>query len=182
MTALGIHIASARAGNVIGGGDWATDRLLPDAIRAWRNKRSLDIRNPNSIRPWQHVLEPLRAYIILAQQLAANSELACAYNFGPDFEEAASVRQVIELAQSTWGDHSAVHWGQSKSSMHEAGILRLDTSKSQNELGIRPVWDVKQAVERTVGWYKKQNQGADAQNLCDSDINDFESYVKKNDE
>jgi CDP-glucose 4,6-dehydratase len=89
---------------------------------------------------------------------------------------------VIELAQSTWGDHSAVHWGQSESGMHEAGILRLDTSKSQNELGIRPVWDVKQAVERTVGWYKKQNQGADAQNLCDSDINDFESYAKKNDE
>ena len=179
MTALGIHIASARAGNVIGGGDWATDRLLPDAMRAWSCKRGLDIRNPDSIRPWQHVLEPLRAYIILAQQLVVNSELACAYNFGPLVAEAASVREVIELAQRTWGDHSAVHWGQREAGMHEAGILRLDTSKSQNELGIKPVWDINQAVERTVEWYKKQNQGADAQSLCDADINDFESYAIK---
>ena len=179
MTALGIHIASARAGNVIGGGDWATDRLLPDAMRAWSCKRGLDIRNPDSIRPWQHVLEPLRAYIILAQQLVVNSELACAYNFGPLVAEAASVREVIELAQRTWGDHSAVHWGQREAGMHEAGILRLDTSKSQNELGIKPVWDINQAVERTVRWYKKQNQGADAQSLCDADINDFESNARK---
>jgi CDP-glucose 4,6-dehydratase len=177
MTAQGINVASARAGNVIGGGDWATDRLIPDAIRAWCNKRSLDLRNPDSIRPWQHVLEPLRAYIILAQQLATNNQSACAYNFGPDFEEAASVRQVIELAQRTWGDHSAVHWGQSELGMHEAGILRLDTYKSQNELGIRQVWSIDQAVERTVEWYKKQNQGSDALYLCDCDIHSFESLA-----
>jgi CDP-glucose 4,6-dehydratase len=179
MTAQGINVASARAGNVIGGGDWARDRLIPDAIRAWCDKRSLDMRNPDSIRPWQHVLEPLRAYIILAQKLVANSQSACAYNFGPDFAEAASVREVIESAQRTWGDHAAVHWGQSQSDMHEAGILRLDTSKSQNELGIRPVWDINQAVERTVAWYKKQSLGADAMYLCESDINDFESYAIK---
>ena len=137
----------------------------------------MDLRNPDSIRPWQHVLEPLKAYIILAQQLAVNPELACAYNFGPDFAEAASVRQVIEFAQRTWGDHSAVYWGQSEPLLHEAGILRLDTSKSQNELGIRPVWEINQAVEKTVEWYKKQNLGADALNLCDSDINDFESFA-----
>ena len=177
MTAQEINVGSARAGNVIGGGDWATDRLIPDAIRAWCGKRSLDLRNPDSIRPWQHVLEPLKAYIILAQQLAVNPELACAYNFGPDFAEAASVRQVIEFAQRTWGDHSAVYWGQSEPLLHEAGILRLDTSKSQNELGIRPVWEINQAVEKTVEWYKKQNLGADALNLCDSDINDFESFA-----
>jgi CDP-glucose 4,6-dehydratase len=179
LKAQGISVASARAGNVIGGGDWAIDRLIPDAIRAWSNKRSLDIRNPDSIRPWQHVLEPLRAYIILAQQLAANPDLASAYNFGPDIEEAASVRQVIELAQSTWGDQSFVRWGQSEISLHEAGILRLDTSKSQNEIGIKAVWNINQAVEKTVQWYKKLNQGADAQSLCDSDINDFESYAIK---
>jgi CDP-glucose 4,6-dehydratase len=178
MTAQGINVASARAGNVIGGGDWATDRLIPDAIRAWCGKLSLDLRNPDSIRPWQHVLEPLRAYIILAQKLVADSQSACAYNFGPDFAEAASVRQVIELAQRTWGDHSTVHWGQSESHLHEAGILRLDTSKSQNELGIRPVWDINLAVEKTVDWYNKQNLGADAMILCDSDINDFESFAR----
>jgi CDP-glucose 4,6-dehydratase len=180
LKAQGISVASARSGNVIGGGDWARDRLIPDAIRAWCVKSSLDIRNPNSIRPWQHVLEPLRAYIILAQQLSVNPELDCAYNFGPDFTEAASVREVIELAQLTWGDHSDVHWGQSQSDMHETGILRLDTSKSQNELGIRPVWDINQAVERSVEWYKKQAQGADAMYLCESDINDFErDAIKK---
>ncbi len=178
MTAQEINVASARAGNVIGGGDWATDRLIPDAIRAWCNKRSLDLRNPSSVRPWQHVLEPLRAYLILTQQLVANPDLACAYNFGPHFAEAAPVRQVIELAQRTWGDHSAVHWGQSESGMHEAGILQLDTSKSQDELGIRPVWDINQAVERTVEWYKKQNIGADALYLCNCDINDFESFAQ----
>ena len=179
MTAQGINVASARAGNVIGGGDWARDRLIPDAIRAWCDKRSLDMRNPDSIRPWQHVLEPLRAYVILAQQLAANKELACAYNFGPDFAEAASVRQVIESAQRTWGDHSKVNWDQSKPDLHEAGILRLDTSKSQNELEIRPVWRINQAVERTVEWYKKQSLGADTLYLCNSDINDFESSAIK---
>lgn len=179
LKAQGINIASARAGNVIGGGDWAKDRLIPDAIRAWSGMRSLDIRNPDSIRPWQHVLEPLRAYIILAQQLAKNPDIACAYNFGPDFTEAATVRQVIEFAQSTWEDESSVSWGQSEVDMHEAGILRLDTSKSQKELGIQAVWNINQAVEKTVQWYKKLNQGADAQSLCDSDINDFESYAIK---
>jgi CDP-glucose 4,6-dehydratase len=179
--AQGINLASARAGNVIGGGDWATDRLIPDAIRAWSDKRSLEIRSPDSIRPWQHVLEPLRAYIILAQQLAEKPDLSCAYNFGPDFAEATSVRKVIELAQSTWGDQSFVHWGQSETAMHEAGILRLDTSKSQSELGIKAVWNINQVVERTVEWYKKLNHGSDAQTLCDSDINYFESYTTKND-
>lgn len=179
MAAQGINIASARAGNVIGGGDWAIDRLIPDAIRAWSNKRILDIRNPDFIRPWQHVLEPLRAYIILAQQLASNYDLASAYNFGPDFEEAASVRQVIELAQRTWGEHSAVHWGQNASGLHEAGILRLDTSKSQNELGIRNIWSTDLAVERTVEWYKKHINGDNVMYLCESDIKDFESYAKK---
>ncbi len=175
MTAQGMNVASARAGNVIGGGDWAKDRLVPDAMRAWYAKSSLAVRNSGSIRPWQHVLEPLKAYIILAQQLVVNPEFACAYNFGPDFEEAASVRQVIELAQKIWGEHSAIHWDQNESGMHEAGTLRLDTSKSQNELGIRQVWSIDQAVERTVEWYKKQNQGSAALYLCDCDINSFES-------
>ena len=178
MTAHGINIAIARAGNVIGGGDWARDRLIPDAMRAWCDKRNLDLRNPASIRPWQHVLEPLRAYLILAQQLVVHSEFACAYNFGPDFTEAAEVRQVIELAQKTWGEYAAVNWGQSEPLLHEAGVLRLDTSKSKNELGIRPVWDINQAVEKTVKWYKKQNLGADALYLCNSDINDFESFAQ----
>ena len=85
---------------------------------------------------------------------------------------------MIELAQRTWGEHSAIHWDQSESGMHEAGILRLDTSKLQIELGIRPVWDINQAVEKTFEWYKKQNQGSDALFLCDSDIKVFESFAQ----
>ncbi len=179
LAAQGVNVASARAGNVIGGGDWASDRLIPDAIRAWSIRSTLCARSPASIRPWQHVLEPLRSYIVLAQYLSVNPDMACAYNFGPNADEAASVRQVIELAQMTWGEQSHVEWGQMESELHEAGILKLDTVKAQNELGIRSVWGINQAVEKTVEWYKKINQGADALYLCESDINDFENYAKK---
>ena len=148
-------------------------------VRALCDKRILAVQNSDFIRLWQHVLKPLRRYIFFAKKLVANNQSACAYNFVPDIAKAASVCRMMELAQRTWGDHSAVHWGQSEPLLHEAGILRLDTSKFQNELRIRPVWHINQAVERTVEWYKKLNQGADAQNLCDSDINDFESYTKK---
>ena len=175
FAAQGVNVASARAGNVIGGGDWANDRLIPDAIRAWSSRRNLSVRNPNSIRPWQHVLEPVKSYIILAQYLAVNPDIACAYNFGPNATEAASVRQVIELAQMTWGEQSYVEWGQIESGMHEAAILRLDIDRAKHELGIRSVWGISQAVKKTVEWYKKINQGADALYLCESDINDFEN-------
>ena len=177
LTTQGVIVASARAGNVIGGGDWAADRLIPDAIRAWCAKRSLGVRHPDSVRPWQHVLEPLSGYIILAQQLAAKPQLASAYNFGPNINEASSVRRVIEIAQAAWGNLAQVPWGETTSHLHEAAILRLDTSKSQNELQVVPVWGIDQAVYRTVAWYKNQTHGANALALCVSEIKDFENNM-----
>ncbi len=177
LTPQGVIVASARAGNVIGGGDWAADRLIPDAIRAWCAKHILTVRHPYSVRPWQHVLEPLSGYIILAQQLSAKPHLANAYNFGPDFNEATPVRRVIEMAQVAWASNAQVHWGESKSQLHEAAILRLDTSISQNVLRVMPVWGIDQAVCRTVAWYKNQVHGANALGLCVSEIKDFENHM-----
>jgi CDP-glucose 4,6-dehydratase len=135
------------------------------------------VRNPESVRPWQHVLEPLCGYIILAQQLATKPQLASAYNFGPDFNEAASVRSVIEMAQAAWANEAQVQWGETTSQLYEAVILRLDTSKSQNELQVVPVWGIDQAVYRTVAWYKSQTHGANALALCVSEIKDFENKI-----
>ena len=175
----GIAVASARAGNVIGGGDWAADRLIPDAIRAWSTKRSLAVRHPDSIRPWQHVLEPLYGYLILAQKLAAKPEFGSAYNFGPEFNDAISVRRVIELAQHVWGD-APMQWGDNSSQLHEAAFLQLETTKLRKELGVQSIWNTEQAVERTMIWYKNQAQGANALTLCKNDINDFEALARKN--
>ena len=173
----GISVASARAGNVIGGGDWAADRLIPDAIRAWSAKQIVGLRHPESIRPWQHVLDPLKGYIVLAQHLATSPELASAFNFGPEFNEAASVRRVIELAQSSWSG-GKVEWGNGSAQVHEAEYLRLETSKAREILGIRSTWRIEKAVERTISWYRNQSLGADAITLCQNDIKDFEIETK----
>ena len=173
LSAQGVAVASARAGNVIGGGDWAAERLIPDAIRAWSDNRSLAVRHPESIRPWQHVLEPLHGYIILAQQLASKLELSSAFNFGPDFDEVASVRRVVELAQDSWSG-AQVTWHDNLSELHEAGWLRLDSRKSRDELGVQPVWGIDEAVQRTMAWYRDQAQGVSSLTLCKRDIKDYE--------
>ena len=178
LSSQGIAVASARAGNVIGGGDWASERLIPDAIRAWSNSQSLQVRHPDSIRPWQHVLEPLHGYIVLAQQLATKAELANTFNFGPDFDEVASVRRVIELAQNSWVD-AQVSWDDSLSQLKEAGWLRLDSRKSHYELGVQPIWDVEEAVKRTMVWYRNQAQGVSPLALCKIDIKDYEVGMGK---
>ena len=180
LSAQGVAVASARAGNVLGGGDWAAERLIPDAIRAWSDNSSLAVRHPESIRPWQHVLEPLHGYIILAQQLASKLELASAFNFGPDFDEIASVRRVIELAQDSWSD-ALVTWQDSLSELHEAGWLRLDSRKSRDELGVQPVWGIDESVQRTMTWYRDQSQGANPLTLCIQDIKDYEVGIGEKD-
>ncbi|WPL20175.1 CDP-glucose 4,6-dehydratase [Thiorhodovibrio frisius] len=135
----GVAVASARAGNVIGGGDWADDRLLPDAVRAWHHGQPLPVRRPEAIRPWQHVLEPLNAYLQLAEQLWAHPERAGGYNFGPHTHEAASVRQVIEHAQVLYGC-GEVLWGDGQDGPHEAGWLALEIAKARHQLGLAPRW------------------------------------------
>lgn len=172
LAANGVAVASARAGNVIGGGDWSEDRLIPDAVRAWGSGEPLLIRRPEAIRPWQHVLEPLAAYLQLAERLWDNPDLAGAYNFGPLTHEAASVRDVIERARMVF-EHATVHYGDGTEGPHEAGWLALEVAKARTALGVQPRWSLEQAVRRTIEWYLAQKSGEDARTLCESDIAAF---------
>ena len=169
----GIAVASARAGNVIGGGDWSADRLIPDAIRAWDAQHPLQIRRPQSTRPWQHVLEPVFGYLKLAEQLFKQPAVAGAYNFGPQTHEAATVREVVELAQSAYGVGEVV-WGDGIAGPHEAGWLALEIAKARTVLGVKPCWALAESVQRTIHWYRQLHDGADALALCQSDIIAYE--------
>jgi len=166
----GLTVAVARAGNVIGGGDWSEDRLLPDAIRAWENGQTLQVRRPQSVRPWQHVLEPLAAYLTLAQAGYQNTDLAQAWNFGPD--GAATVREVVELARQEFG-RGDVDFAVKVEGVHEAGLLSLDASKAREQLAIEPRWDLSAAVSRSVRWYADFLTGIPAQELCQRDIDAY---------
>ena len=169
-----IAIASARAGNVIGGGDWSEDRLIPDAIRSWNTNQILQIRRPQAIRPWQHVLEPLAGYIKLAEQLWQQPILAGAYNFGPETHEAATVREVVQLAQNAYGK-GQIFWGDGSEGPHEAGWLALEIAKARNSLGFKPRWSLAESVQRTMHWYCEQLKNADARAVCEADIAAYEA-------
>ena len=177
LKASGVALASARAGNVIGGGDWATDRLIPDAVRAWQARRPLIIRNPQATRPWQHVLEPLSGYLVLAQKLWDQPALAGAYNLGPSPQGAASVEKVIKLASSACKE-SVVDYQHNSEGLHEAHCLALETAKAQSILGLYPHWSLAESIERTMAWYWAQIGGASAYQLCIADIDAFESTVR----
>lgn len=170
----GVAVASARAGNVIGGGDWSQDRLIPDAVRAWSAGEPLTVRRPQAFRPWQHVLEPLAGYLVLAERLWVKPELAGAYNFGPPTQEAASVRDVVLLANRSYGSGEVV-WGDGKEGPHEAGWLALETAKSLHLLGVSPRWPLQTSVRRTMAWYRAQREGRAARELCAQDIVEFEA-------
>lgn len=169
----GVAVASARAGNVIGGGDWAADRLIPDALRAWQSGGIVEIRRPEAIRPWQHVLEPLSAYLVLAQHLWIRPECVGAYNFGPRTSEAATVREVIELARTAYGAGLA-RYATEAIGPHEARWLALEIAKARATLAVNPKWSLIEAVRRTMAWYRAQAEGADARALCLGDIAAFE--------
>ncbi|MCG9098084.1 CDP-glucose 4,6-dehydratase [Laribacter hongkongensis] len=177
LTEQGVAVASARAGNVIGGGDWSEDRLIPDAIRAWQANEILDIRRPQAIRPWQHVLDPLHGYLTLAEKLWHHPELAGAYNFGPHTHEAATVREVIELARKAYGKAN-VSYGDGNSGPHEAGWLALETAKARLTLGLQPRWNLAKTVTHTMAWYQAQHAGADARKLCLTEIANYQSLIK----
>jgi len=165
----GKALAAARAGNVIGGGDWSEDRILPDAVRAWSAGEKLEVRHPEATRPWQHVLEPLCGYLCLAETIYQNPEAAEGFNFGPGSEDIAPVRMVVEIAQEAFG-RGEVAWGIKRDALHEAKTLALDNSKSREILGVAPVWNLHTAVERTMRWYRRQLVGEDARALCEEDI------------
>lgn len=168
----GVALATARAGNVIGGGDWSTDRLIPDAMRAWSTGTPLVIRRPDAVRPWQHVIEPLAAYMVLAQHLWHEPTLAGAYNFGPSTHTAATVKQVINLALSAYGTGVVSYESDSKQ-LHEAGWLALETARARVQLGILPQWDLNKTITQTVGWYRAIQEGTDARDVCLQQIQEY---------
>lgn len=165
----GVALASARAGNVIGGGDWSADRLLPDILQAWSQGQPVHIRRPQAVRPWQHVVEPLAAYLRLARALWDAPALAAAYNFGPHSHEALTVQVVVELARTRF-QGAKVSYGDGQEGPHEAGRLTLDASRAAQALGIQPLWSAAQAIARTVDWYLASASGTSAAELCDQDI------------
>lgn len=157
-----VAIATARAGNVIGGGDWAADRLIPDCIRALSEGRPVVVRNPGSVRPWQHVLEPLGGYLRLAQLLSSEpaGNFASAFNFGPDPGSCLPVMDVVSKVLKCWP--GTCHVGSQAHAPAEARLLRLCTDKAAEVLGWRPVWGCDAAIERTVRWYQAVRENPDA--------------------
>ncbi len=179
LTEQGIALATARAGNVIAGGDWSVDRLLPDAVKAWRAGEALSIRKPKSVRPWQHVLEPLGGYLILAESLWSRPELAGPYNFGPKGQNVASVKDVINLARIPFNGAKVIH-SNVDHDLFESDYLALDTSKARAKLGYYPVWNFKESVERAANWYVSWIAGEPAAALCKADLDDYEYAWKIN--
>jgi CDP-glucose 4,6-dehydratase len=165
-------VASARAGNAIGGGDYAEDRLIPDCIRALKKGEIINIRNPSAVRPWQHVLEPLYGYLLLGRKLLEGKEVfAKAWNFAPDSDSAISVKETAELLIELWGKGEWVHSNNDKK-MHETKLLNLDATMAKKELGWCPRWDIRKAIEKTMEWYK-ESEGNNAYNLCAMQIKDY---------
>ncbi len=169
----GQRIATVRAGNVIGGGDWAENRIVPDIVRALGRGHPIDVRHPGAVRPWQHVLEPLSGYMRLAERLHSDAGLAAAYNFGPAPDDFRSVRDLVEQALAswpgTWRDVSRLHVP------HEAGLLTVASDLARNKLGWEPRWSFETAVAATLGWYRAVAAGVPAVEITRAQIADHEA-------
>lgn len=173
-----VSIATARAGNVIGGGDWAKDRLIPDSIRALQQGVPIKIRYPLAVRPWQHVLEPLYGYLLLAQELTeSGSPYAQAWNFGPNDDAVEPVEQVVKRLCEVWGNNAGYQIDKGVHP-HEAHYLKLDCSKAKEKLGWYPRWNLDTALTKTVEWVKAYQQQRDIRELC---LNQIRDYVKGED-
>jgi CDP-glucose 4,6-dehydratase len=170
-------IAVGRAGNVIGGGDWSKDRLLPDIARFLSNGDEIIIRNPNSVRPWQHVIEPLFGYLELGAKLNVDPiKFAQAFNFGPNTSDALSVKEMVVKSINNWGEGS-YEVKVDSNNPHEAGLLKLDISKALNLLNWKPVFNAQIAIERTINWYKKYYNGIASSELMKSDIEYYQNKI-----
>ena len=169
----GAAIASARAGNVIGGGDWAVDRLIPDILRSVVDRQPVRIRNPLAIRPWQHVLEPVSGYLVLAQALWNDPKAAAeAWNFGPRDDDARPVQWIVERLCALWGD--GADWAcDDNVQPHEARYLKLDISKAHTGLGWQPHWGLVQALDSIVAWHRAWRSGADMHDYCNTELERF---------
>lgn len=169
----GIAIATARAGNVIGGGDWAVDRLVPDILRSLGRKEPVLIRNPHAIRPWQHVLEPLSGYLLLAQQLVEHGHAyAESWNFGPNDEDARPVQWIVEHMCNEWG-HGASWEMQPGNHPHEANYLKLDISKSKHRLRWAPRWGLERSLGSIMEWHQSWLAGKDMRSVCVQHIKEY---------
>ena len=171
----GIALGSGRAGNVIGGGDWAMDRLIPDMLRAIGAGQPVMIRNPHSIRPWQHVLEPLSGYLTLAEKLYREGPVhAEGWNFGPHDTDAKPVEWIIERMTHEWG--AGASWSlDGQDHPHEATYLKLDCSKARGQLGWHPRWDIGQTIAKIVEWHKACDQGADMRAMTLAQITTYQN-------
>lgn len=170
----GIKLASVRAGNVIGGGDWASDRLIPDFIRSINSNKTLKVRSPHAIRPWQHVLEPLSGYLLLAERLVKDGKIfAEAWNFGPEQSCAKKVSWVLDRLSKKFLD---ARWeAENIKQHHEAGILKLDISKSKSKLGWSPQWSLETAIDKTAEWYKAFEDNSDMEEFSIKQIQAYKS-------
>ena len=169
----GVALASARAGNVIGGGDWADDRLVPDCVRSLLSGEKIVIRNPAAVRPWQHVLEPLSGYLCLAQRLHEEGVgFAEPWNFGPSDDDARPVEWIVRKICAAWGDEAGyeIDGGEHP---HEAHYLKLDCSKARDGLGWRPRWDLERAIGMIIDWTKVYRAGGDLREACFRQIEQY---------
>jgi len=173
----GARVATARAGNVIGGGDWGTDRLMPDCLRAFALGEPVRLRFPRAVRPWQHALEPLAGYLQLAQRLLSphGASFAKAWNFGPDASGDATVGDVAEMAARLWGTDARVEHAVAAENPHEAGLLRLDSTSARTELRWKPRWSLEQAVGATVAWHHAWKRRADMASVVVEQIREYQA-------
>jgi CDP-glucose 4,6-dehydratase len=173
----GVAVATVRAGNVIGGGDWAKDRLIPDVLSAFESRQPVHIRNPHAIRPWQHVLEPLRGYLALAERLYQQGPgYAEGWNFGPNDEDAKPVAWIVEQMAGLWGQGATwqIDGGEHP---HEASYLKLDISKARSRLNWHPALSLKQALERIVDWSQARQTGADMRHYTLTQIRSYQALT-----
>lgn len=174
----GIKVATARAGNVIGGGDWAADRIVPDIVAHLSAGKPIPLRNPQAVRPWQHVLEPLSGYLQLAATMLGNNapHFCDSWNFGPDNSGTATVAELVDNFCAVWGSGSWQYAG-SPNQPHEAKLLRLSIEKAEAQLGWRPVWSLPTTIERTANWYRQQLTSLNSSmlNVC---VEDIEAYSR----
>lgn len=171
-----VKIATVRAGNVFGGGDWAADRLIPDCIRSFEAGKPVSLRFPHAIRPWQHVLEPLSGYLKLAEKLLSSegANFSHAWNFGPDIHNDITVGNVAKMIAKLWGTSSKVIFDESDFHPHEANFLKLNNQNAVNQLHWKPRWNLEQALQQTVSWYNASKQGAD---MLKFSIEQIHSYM-----
>ena len=168
------RIASARAGNVIGGGDYSTDRIVPDLVRAIESQQPLVLRHPEAVRPWQHVLNPLSGYVRLAEALHTSAEFTSGWNFGPHVTS-TRVDELVEIFSNAWGPNAKRGYRIEASDLHETHLLEIESSRARKELNWEPLWDVKTSVVKTAEWYRDRANGDDAAQLIARDIEAFEA-------